>query len=118
MGGRMADPKDRMRAERVPIRLDTYYAYGWVEGAGVVSNISYSGALVEGTPRQPEVGPPIVLHICLYPPSAFDVPSPFEIIGHVVRHSPSGFAVQYQSDATRSVRRMVDSAAALVRARH
>ena len=114
----MSDPKARTRATRISIRLDTYYAYGWVEGAGVVSNISYSGALVEGTPRQPDVGTPIVLHICLYPPSAFDVPSPFEIIGHVARHSASGFAVQYQSDANQNVRRMVDSAAALTRTRH
>jgi hypothetical protein len=106
------------RARRVPIRLDTYYAYGWVEGAGVVANISYSGALVEGTPRQPDVGTPIVLHICLHPPSAFEVPSPFEIVGHVVRHSPSGFAVQYQSGFDPQLRRVVDNAAAIVGARH
>lgn len=113
----MSDTTGWTRAKRVPIRLDTYYAYGWVEGAGVVANISYSGALVEGTPRQPDIGTPIVLHVCLHPPSAFEVPSPFEIVGHVVRHSPSGFAVQYQSDADSKVRRMVDNAASFVAAR-
>jgi len=30
------------RANRVPIRLETYYSYDRVEGAGVVANISYA----------------------------------------------------------------------------
>ena len=102
------------RANRVPIRMDTYYAYGWVEGAGVVANISYSGALIEGTPAQPDIGTPIVLHVCLHPPSAFQVASPIELVGHVVRHSPSGFAVKYGDDVNQKVRRMVDNAAAIV----
>jgi len=106
------------RAKRIPIRLETYYAYGWVEGAGVVTNISYSGALIEGTPRQPDIGTPIVLHVCLHPPRAFQVPSPFELVGHVVRHSPSGFAVAYQTGVDRQVHRLVDNAAAIVAERH
>ena len=114
----MTDTTGGARATRVPIHLDTYYAYGWVEGAGVVANISYSGALIEGTPMQPDVGTPIVLHICLYPPSAFEMPSPFELVGRVVRHSPSGFAVEYGSGVDSNVRRMVDNAAAIMAARH
>jgi len=105
------------RAKRVQIRLETYYAYGWVEGAGVLANISYSGALIEGTPAQPDVGTPIVLHICLHPPSVFEVASPFEILGHVARHSPSGFAVKYGNGVDQALRRMVDNAAAVVAAR-
>ena len=102
------------RAKRIPIRLDTYYAYGWVEGAGVVANISYSGALIEGTPAQPDIGTPIVLHVCLHPPSAFHVPNPFELVGHVARHSPCGFAVKYDSASNQAICRMVDDAAAVV----
>ena len=102
------------RANRVPIRLDTYYAYGWVEGAGVVANISYSGALIEGTPAQPDIGTPIVLHVCLHPPRAFQVSSPFELVGHVARHSPSGFAVKYDDGVNQKVRHVVDNAAAIV----
>jgi hypothetical protein len=109
----MTANKTCARANRVPIRLDTYYAYGWVEGAGQVVNISYSGALIEGTPAQPDVGTPIVLHICLHPPSAFQVASPFEIVGHVARHSPTGFAVKYDASVDQKVRRMVDNAAAI-----
>ncbi len=113
----MSDQTGWTRANRVPIRLDTYYAYGWVEGAGVVANISYSGALIEGTPAQPDVGTPIVLHVCLHPPGAFQMPSPFELVGHVARHSNSGFAVKYDTDSNQKVRRMVDDAAAIVAAR-
>jgi hypothetical protein len=112
----MTEKTGGTRANRVPIRLDTYYAYGWVEGAGVVANISYSGALIEGTPAQPEIGTPIVLHVCLHPPSAFQVSSPFELVGHVVRHCASGFAIKYDESANQLVHRMVDNAAAVVAA--
>lgn len=105
------------RANRVPIRLETYYSYDRVEGAGVVANISYSGALIEQTPKQPQVGTPIILYIRLYPPSAFEAQSPFELVGRVARHSPSGFAVQYAEGIDLAVRRVVDDAAAIAAAR-
>ena len=106
------------RAERVWTRLEAYYSYDRVEGAGVVANISYSGALIEQTPKQPEVNTPIILYICLYPPTAFTAQSPFELVGRVVRHSPSGFAVEYAEDLDPALRRMVDDAAAFAGVRH
>jgi hypothetical protein len=106
------------RANRVPIRLETYYSYERVEGAGVVANISYSGALIEKTPKQPKVGTPIILYIRLHPPTAFEAQSPFELVGRVVRHSPAGFAVQYAEGVDLSLRRMVDDAAAITAVRH
>ena len=104
---------NQARAKRVPIRLETYYSYERVEGAGVVANISYSGALIERTRKQPDVGTPIILYIRLYPPTAFKAQSPFELVGRVARHSPSGFAVQYGDGVDLAVRRMVDDAAAI-----
>jgi hypothetical protein len=106
------------RASRISIRLETYYSYSRVEGAGVVANISYSGALIEKTPKQPEVGTPIILYICLHPPTAFEAQSPFELVGRVSRHSRSGFAVQYAEGIDLTVRRMVDDAAAITAAQH
>jgi len=108
----------RARADRVPIRLETYYSYERVEGAGVVANLSYSGALIEQTPKQPKVGTSIILYIRLYPPAAFEAQSPFELVGRVARHSPSGFAVQYGEGLDLGVRQMVDNAAAVAAARH
>lgn len=106
------------RANRIPIRLKTYYAYDRVDGAGVIANLSYSGALIERTATRPEIGTPITLYINLYPPSAFQAQSPFEQMGRVVRHSPSGFAIQYAGDFDLVLRRMVDDAAAVAAARH
>jgi hypothetical protein len=108
----------RARADRVPIRLETYYSYDRVEGAGVVANISYSGALIEQTPKQPQVDTPITLYIRLHPPTAFEAQSPFELVGRVARHSPSGFAVRYAESFDLTLRRMVDDAAAVVAAGH
>jgi hypothetical protein len=105
------------RANRVPILLETYYSYDRVEGAGVVANISYSGVLIEQTPKQPQVGTPITLYVRLHPPTAFEAQSPFELVGRVARHSPAGFAVQYAEGFDLALRRMVDDAAAVVVAR-
>jgi len=107
----------RARADRVPIHLNTYYSYDRVEGAGVVANISYSGALIEQTPKRPEIGTPITLYIRLHPPTAFQAKSPFELTGRVARQSPSGFAVQYNEGFDLELRRMVDDAAAISGAR-
>ncbi len=106
------------RANRVPIRLETYYSYDRVEGVGVVANISYSGALIEQTPKQPKVGTPIILYIRLHPPTAFEAQSPFELVGRVARHSPSGFAVQYAESFGLALRQMVDDAAAIAAVQH
>jgi hypothetical protein len=39
-------------------------------------------------------------------------------VGRVVRHSPSGFAVQYAEDLDPALRRMVDDVAAIAGAGH
>lgn len=114
----MSATTSEVRARRVPIRLDTYFSYDRVEGAGVIANISYSGALIEPSPKRPEIGTPIILYVRLHPPAAFAAHSPFELVGRVVRHSLSGFAVRYAEGADLALRQMVDDAAALVAARH
>jgi hypothetical protein len=80
----------------------------------MLANISYSGALVENTSMRPEVGTPIVLFVYLQPPSAFEAATPFELTGHVVRHSSTGFAIKYEGNLDSDLRRMVDDAAAVV----
>ena len=112
----MAETTDRQRDNRVPIRLAAFYSFGRVEVAGVLANISYSGALIEGTSIQPEIGTLVVLHVYLKPPSAFEAATPFKLAGRVVRLSATGFAIQYDYDPDPDVRRMVDDAAAVVAA--
>ena len=102
------------RDDRIPIRLEAYCSFGRCEVVGVLANISYSGALIEDTSIKPAIGTPIVLYVYLKPPSAFEAATPFELTGHIVRHSSTGFAVGYEDNLDPDVRRMVDDAAAVV----
>ncbi len=111
-----ATTNDR-RADRISIRLEAFYSFGRVEDDGVLADISYSGALIEGTKMQPEIGTRIVLHVHLSPPSAFGATPPFELTGHVVRHHSTGFAIEYEDNHDPDLRRMVDDAAAIVATR-
>ena len=110
----MAKPIDRRRDSRFAIRLEAHYLFGRVVEVGMLSNISYSGALIEDITMQPEIGTRVVLYVYLKPPSAFNAPTPFELAGSVVRHTSDGFAIEYNDNLDPDVRRMVDDAAAVV----
>ncbi len=110
----MTETTNKRRHNRIPIRLAAFCSHGRVEGAGVLANISYSGALIEDTSVRPEIGAPVILYVYLKPPSAFGAATPFKLAGHVVRHTPTGFAIEYKDNLDPHVRRMVDDAAAIV----
>jgi hypothetical protein len=113
----MTNTTNDRRADRISIRLEAFYSFGRVEDDGMLSDISYSGALIEGTTMQPEIGTRIVLYVHLSPPSAFGATPPFELTGHVVRHHSTGFAIEYEDNHDPDLRRMVDDAAAIVATR-
>jgi hypothetical protein len=102
------------RSHRISIHLEAFYSYGRMEDDGVLANISYSGALIENTTIQPEIGTPVTLYVYLKPPSAFEATTPFKLSGHVVRHCAAGFAIAYEDDHDPDIRQMVDDAAAVV----
>jgi hypothetical protein len=52
--------------------------------------------------------------VYLKPPEAFEAATPFELTGHAVRHSSTGFAIEYKDKFDVDVRRMVDDAATIV----
>ncbi len=104
----------RGRDDRISIRLEAFYSFGRVEDNGMLADISYSGALIEGTTMQPEIGTRVVLNVYLKPPSAFEAATPFQLTGHVVRHSSTGFAIEYEDNLDPDLRGMVDDAAAIV----
>ncbi len=110
----MDETTNTLPDNRIPIRLEAFYSYGRVEGLGRLANISYSGALIEDITMQPEIGTRVVLYVYLEPTSAFEATTPFELAGRVVRHTPTGFAIEYDDNLDPDVRRMVDDAAALV----
>ncbi len=110
----MTETTNKRPHSRIPIRLEALYSAGRVEGDGVLADISYSGALIEDTTIQPEIGTFVVVYVYLQPPSAFAAETPFELTGHVVRHSSAGFAIEYKDNLDPDMRRMVDDAAAVV----
>ncbi len=60
------------------------------------------------------IGAPVILRVYLKPPSAFGAATPFKLAGYVVRHTSTGFAIEYKDNLDPDVRRMVDDAAAMV----
>ena len=110
----MTETTNRRPDNRIPIHLAAFYSSGRIEADGLLADISYSGALIEDTTVRPEIGTFVVLHVYLQPPSAFAAETPFELDGHVVRHSSNGFAIEYKDNLDPDVRRMLDDAAAIV----
>jgi hypothetical protein len=99
--------QDKRRNIRIKTRFETLVASTRQHGAGILADISYSGALLEKTSLQPKVGSEVRVYVFLQPVS------PFELMGRVVRHTGDGFAIEY-GELDPEIRRMVDDAAALV----
>jgi hypothetical protein len=98
---------DRRKDLRFKARFDALYSSGSQEGAGVLTEISYTSARLDETSLRPEIGTRVVLYIFLRPVQ------PFELIGRVVRHSERGFAMTVDP-LNPEVQRLVDDVAALV----
>ncbi len=112
----MSRRTEQRRGFRISIRLEVIGTSGRFEVVGVLTNISYSGALIEETSMQPEIRTHCVLHVYLKPPDAFKVASPFELTGRIIRHSSTGFAIEFTDRFDPDVRRFVDDAAAILTA--
>ena len=101
--------RERRRGDRVATALNAHYSAGPEDGIGVLANISYSGALIEGSSVQPTVGSRVRIYVFTEPVDPIAPASPYELVGRVVRHSSSGFAIEYE-DADPEVRQLVDEA--------
>ncbi len=102
---------EKRRSDRFLTALNAHYSSGPEDGIGVLSNISYSGALIEGSSVQPTVGSRVRIYVFTEPVDPIAPASPYELVGRVVRHSPSGFAIEYD-DADPEVSLLVEKAAA------
>jgi hypothetical protein len=106
----MSANSERRRANRVSTALNAHYSSGPEDGIGVLANISYSGALIEGSSVQPTVGSRVRIYVFTEPVDPIAPASPYELVGRVIRHSRSGFAIEYE-DADPEVHQLVDEAA-------
>ncbi len=100
---------DNRKHPRFRTRFDTLCSSGREEGVGVLMDISYSGAHLEETSLRPPVGTEVRLYVFVQPVS------PFELVGQVVRHTETGFAIEYSVETSENWR-LVDEAAAIVAA--
>ena len=104
----MSSQSERRRDHRIKARFELLYGADRREGAGSLSDISYSGALVEATNFQPEIGTQVRLYVFVQPIS------PIELLGTVVRLTEDGgFAIEYEKPDD-EICRLVDDAAAMV----
>jgi hypothetical protein len=98
---------DPRRSPRFRTRFDALISAESAEGAGVLAEISYSGARLEGASVNPPLGSRVTLYIFVQPVA------PFTLTGQVVRSTPNGFAITYEL-FDEEIRRLVDDVSAMV----
>jgi hypothetical protein len=98
---------ERRKDIRFKTRFDALISSGPAEGAGVLADISYSGARLEESSLRPDLGTTVRLYVFIQPVA------PFELVGHVTRHTDSGFVILYEV-CDPEVRRLVDDVSAVV----
>ncbi len=107
----MSAISERRRHVRFTTALNAHHSSDPGNGIGVLANISYCGALVEDASIKPSVGSKVRVYVFVEPVDPIAPASPYELVGRVVRHSSSGFAIDYK-DNDPEVRQLVDEAAA------
>jgi hypothetical protein len=103
----MDRPMNKRKHPRFDTRFDALFSTGREEGAGVLVDISRSGARLEQSSLRPPIGSSVRLYVFVQPVS------PFELIGTVVRSEDEGFSIAYDVESA-EVRLLVDDVAALV----
>jgi len=99
--------QDQRKGLRFRAEFETLYSADREEGAGILSEISYSGALMEDVAQKPKEGSMLRLYVFLQPVS------PVNLTGEVVRHTDTGFAIHFE-ETTDALRQLVDDIGALV----
>lgn len=98
---------DQRRSPRYPVRFDSLISADSLEGAGVLTEISYAGASLSEVSTLPPLGSKVTLYVFIQPVA------PFEIHGHVARTTESGFAMAFELfDA--EIQQLVDDVRAIV----
>ena len=97
---------ENSRDPRFHARFDAFCSAGREEGSGILADISRSGARLEETSLQPEVGSKVRLYLFVRPVN------PVELVGEVVRHTDSGFAIAIIECG--DIQELIDDVAALV----
>lgn len=103
----MENRDNRRHSARFVTAFETLYCSGQLEGAGVLTDISYQGARLEDTSIRPLLGDHVRLYVFVRPVD------PFELVGSVVRHTNDGFAIEFEK-LDPDTQSLVDDVAAIV----
>ena len=95
---------EQRQDSRFRTRFDALGSSGRQEGACVLVDISRSGARFEEASFQPPIGTKILIYVLVR------LMSPFELKGHVVRHTETGFAIEFGATGPELGRRIDDIA--------
>ncbi len=79
--------------QRAEVEIIVLYASGTKRGSGTMTSLSLSGALLEKTSIRPKLSAAVEIR--------FRLPSdenPLTLAGTLVRHSASGFAIQFTTN--------------------
>ena len=87
----MSHKRSHARAE---VDIVVLCASGTDRGSGILASISLSGALLETSSIQPPLGAAVEIRIRMQ-----NDDKPLALAGIVVRHSASGFAIQFSTSA-------------------
>jgi hypothetical protein len=98
---------EKRKDPRFRTQFDALFTTGPAEGAGMLVDLSYSGAHIDHASLRPEVGMLVRLYVFVQPVA------PFQIEGRVTRATERGFAIAYSIDDA-EVRRLVDDVSAIV----
>ncbi len=91
---------------RAHARFETGFSSERLEGSGVLCNFSSTGALVEEATEKPRVDSDLFLYVPL------DGGRSFKARGSVVRHTETGFAIEYEKDPT-DLQQLLEAAGAV-----
>ncbi len=98
---------DPRRSPRYSVRFDSLISSEGRLGAGVLSDISYGGARLSEVSILPPLGSKVTLYVFVQPVA------PFEIQGHVIRVTESGFALAFDLFDP-EIQQLVDDVCAIV----
>ena len=96
------------RGWRVATKLKALFTSDREDGEGVLTDISYTGALFRSTTIRPSLGKRVRVFLCF----ENDAGS-LQLEGEVIRQTEDGFAIEYQKP-NEQLQLLVDDAAAIV----
>ncbi len=104
----MAKVPHGRRAPHIKAELEVYFDSAREEGPAVLADVSSVGALLEETLSQPRVGTSVSMTV--FRPNRT---AQLQVVGHVIRHTEAGFAIEFERLNPRVYHLLIEGAASV-----